>query len=243
MSQKLLVQDLVIVIAAKNHKPTILNLDFLKCTGIVPTEWELAREPIYTNKVAQVTFTNGINIVAEPTRIMFMEPIADKAIESLFIPGIASKYIQTLPNMEFEAVGINPRGYVPFTTEKDAARKYITDSLLSPGAWQSEGEAPMLATLNLVYKLNHNPFYLTVSEAALRGEDETITPIVMFSGSFSYEVSGDTQAEKLSNLHKAIENWQADLETYSNIVNTKFFANGNLDNVTVPDVFALSATT
>ncbi len=137
MSQQLNVQNLVIVTATKNHSPSILNPDFLKCSGIVPQDWNLARQPVYTNSAAQVIFTNGISIIAEPNRVIFMEPIGDKTMSELNIAEIAGKYVQTLPKVEYEAVGINPRGYVSFAGSPDAAREYMAETLLSPGAWQS----------------------------------------------------------------------------------------------------------
>ncbi|KYC34735.1 hypothetical protein WA1_49285 [Scytonema hofmannii PCC 7110] len=255
MTQQLIVQDLVIVVAAKNHSPSILNPDFLKCSGIVPQDWNLARQPIYTNNAAQVIFTNGISIIAEPNRVIFMEPIGDKTMSELNIAEIARKYVQTLPNVEYEAVGINPRGYVSFASSPDAARLYMAETLLSPGAWQESGDSPMRASLNLVYKFQRAPFYLGITEAALRNEDETSTPIVMFSGSFSYELSGENGAEKISNLHNCIENWQTDLNTYSDIINHKFLkkissslrvaSDDSTVSVpaTVPDLFTMSAAT
>ena len=105
----------------------------------------------------------------------------------------------------------------------------------------------MRASLNLVYKFNRAPFYLSISEAALRNEDETSTPIVMFSGSFSYELSGENGSEKLSLLNQAIDNWQVDLETYSNIINNKFLAKMTettlvvTTQAAVTDLFTMSA--
>ncbi|MGF1675599.1 MAG: hypothetical protein ACFCUV_18230 [Rivularia sp. (in: cyanobacteria)] len=225
MNQQLVLQDLVIVIAAKNHKPGLLNPDFLKCSGIIPSDWELARQPVNANNVSQVVFINGITITAEPQRIIFAQPVKDVDVESILIPEIARKYVNALPLLEFEAVGINPRGYVPFLNgEQETARQYITQTLLSPGAWQSEGEEPMRASLNLLYKLPRAPFYLTVTEAALQAktEDETVTPIILFSGSFSYELNSEDNAEKLQLLDSVINNWQSDLEDYRNIIGNKF---------------------
>jgi hypothetical protein len=239
MSQNLIVQELAIIIAAKNHKPTILNPDFLFCTGIVPSDWQLARQPISTNSVAQVTFTNGITITAEPNRAMFVETIALQPVELIQIPSIVRKYMQTLPNMEFEAVAINPRGHVPFVGSGDQARQYITQRLLSPGAWLEVGEEPMRASLNLFYRFKRAPFYLNVNEAVLRSPDETTTPIVMFNGSFTYEVNGESETEKLTTLYQGIENWQVDLETFQEIVNTKFLAEQAMYSSTVPDVISM----
>jgi hypothetical protein len=248
MSQNLVIEDLVIIIAAKNHSSSILNLDFLKCSGIISKDWNLARQPISTNGFARLDFSNGIAISAESNRVVFIEQITDKKIESLQIPEIARKYTQALPNMEFEAVGINFRGYVPFVGSQDAARSYINKTLLSPGAWQEEGEEPIQASLNVAYKFNRAPFNLSINEGTWRQDDEITIPIVMFTGSFSYEVSGETEAQQISSLHQSLENWQTDLQTYSDIISNKFMAKMPLDTViipdtaNVPDIFNMSAT-
>lgn len=242
MRQTVNVQELVCVIAAKNLNPQILTADFLKYTGIVGSDWELARQPVFTNSVASVIFTNGISIVAEPYRLMFIEAIDGKASVEIAVPGIAHKYVQTLPNVEYQAFGLNPRGYVTFENQQDAARKYIGETLLSPGAWQEVGTEPFRATVNYAYTLERRLFNLSVSEAAMRQQDETTTPIVLFSGNFSYELAGNTGSEKLSSLYQAIENWQADLKTYTDIVNNKFLAKVAEHKLVVPDLFAMSAS-
>ncbi|MBD2616570.1 hypothetical protein H6G94_36045 [Nostoc punctiforme FACHB-252] len=238
MSQTLITQELGIIIAAKNHKPTILNPDFLKYSGIVPTEWELARQPIYSQSVSQVAFTNGVAIIAEPTRVMFIEAIEAKAVTEISIPEIARKYAQTLPNVEYEAVGINPRSYINFEHQQDAS-KYISETLLCPGAWQEVGQSKVRASLNLAYTLERSPFYLTINEAAIRQSDETTTPIVIFNGSFSYELTGENTSERLNNLHQVIDNWQLDLEIYQEIINSKFLTKKSESLLTLP-VFAMN---
>jgi hypothetical protein len=242
MSQSLITQEFGIIIAAKNHKPTILNPDFLKYSGIVPTEWELARQPVYTQSVSQVAFTNGVMIVAEPTRVIFIQAIEGFTATGIVVADIAKKYVQTLPNVEYEAVGLNPRSYMTFDQQQDAAHQYLAEMLLSPGAWQEIGTTPVRATLNLAYTLERCPFYLTVSEAALRNPDETSTPIVLFNGSFSYQVIGETVPERLKNLHQLIDNWQGDLLTYQDIINSKFINQIAAPTTVVPDVFSMNAS-
>lgn len=242
MNQALVVQELAIVIAVKDHNPAILTPEFLKYSGIVPTDWELARPPLYTNRVAQVTFQNGISIIAEPQRVMFLEAIGDKDAASVLAPGIARKYVQTLPNVEYSAVGINPRGFVPFDASEDAARKYITEKLLSPGSWHEVGNAAMRATLNFTYTLERRSFNLGVTEAALQLPDVKTLPIVLFSGNFSYDIASSTDEERLHFMHQILDNWQADMETYSAIVNTKFLAKGSENKTLVPGLFAINAS-
>ena len=222
MSQPLTVQELVIVIVAKNQSPSILNPDFLKYSGIIPAEWEFAGKPIFSSNLTRVSFKNGVSIVGEPNRVIFAEPIADKTTATVSIANIAQKYVQALPNMDFQAVGINPRGFVAFK-EVDAARKFITENLLSTGAWKEEGEAPMQASLNLVYKLQNTPFALNITQAELRQQDKII-PIVIFSGNFSYQVTSNNTEEKLGSIDRVIENWFTDITTFSNLINNKFLS-------------------
>jgi hypothetical protein len=51
MKQKIAIQELALSLTAKNHSPTLLNSDFLKHSGIVPTNWELARPPIFSPQI------------------------------------------------------------------------------------------------------------------------------------------------------------------------------------------------
>ena len=223
MNQELIIQDSAISINVEKNNPKFINIDTLNHTGIVPSNWELARQPINTDNVSQVVFTNGVAITAEPQRIILAQSIRNVEEESILIPDIACKYVQALPNLEFLAAVINFRGITPFK-EQDTARQYITQTLLSPGAWQSVGEAPARASVDFVYKLQRCPFHLKVMEAALQAENqsEENTPIIMFNGSFSYELSGENNSEKLAQLHSILNNWQTDLDEYRIIINHKF---------------------
>ncbi|MCC5625281.1 hypothetical protein [Nostoc sp. CHAB 5715] len=240
MNQNLITQEFGIIIAAKNHNPTILNPDFLKYSGIIPEEWELVRQPTYTQNISQLAFTNGIMIVAEATRVIFIEAIEQKAIKEITVAEIAKKYVQTLPNVEYEAIGLNPRGYISFEQQDNAASQYLAKTYLSGGDWQSLGTAPVRATLNLVYTLERCPFYLTISEAALRNPDEINTPIVLFNGSFSYEVRSETPLQRVPNMHQILDNWQTDLSNYQEIINTKFLLKSDPYTTLIPDAFTMN---
>ena len=228
MNQALTVQELAIVIAAKDLKTSIISADFLKYSGIIPGEWELSQKPYIYNNGARFSFKNGVNIIAEPNRIIFAEVVANKTKETIIIPEIANKFTQKLSNLDFQAVGINPRGFVAFG-EEDAANKFITQKLLSPGAWQEEGEEAMRASLNLVYRLKRAPLALNITEAALNQKDKKI-PIVIFSGSFSYQVIENSVEQKLGFVNQVVGNWFTDITAFSSLVNDKFLADvtGNI---------------
>jgi hypothetical protein len=219
----LTIQELGLTLTAKNHSPTLLNSDFLKYSGIVPPDWELARPPIFSSQISQVAFTNGINIVAQSNAITFIESLNTKPLEDTKIPAVIRKYVEALPRTDYQTLSINPRSFVTFEEgDENAAREYITSTLLSKDTWSDVGKAPVKAAVNLVYSLERGELNLSVAEALLQLQDAEPTSAVLFSGSFQYEVAGELEGEKLQHLYQLLENWQPDLEAYREIVNQRF---------------------
>ncbi|BAZ18965.1 hypothetical protein NIES4071_108500 (plasmid) [Calothrix sp. NIES-4071] len=242
MNKEVKVQEFGIIVAIEENKPSVMNADFLKYSGIVPESWELARQPIFTQSLTQVVYTNGVSIIAEPNRVIFVESLEGKEVKDITVAAIAERYVKMLPNAKYQGLGANPRGYVGFEgADADAGRKFISERLFAPGAWQQAGKEPMRSTVNLVYSYDRAPLYLTINEAALRNPDESTTPIVLFSGSFSYEVSGESSEEKLNNLLKVMGNWQTDLQEFCYLINHKFLGVSQETASIVPDVFTVNS--
>ncbi len=219
MNSTLAIQELAIVVAAKNHNPTLLTPDFLKYSGIVPADWELARTPLLSSQVAQVAFTNGISLIAQPNAITFVESLSGKASEEVKISEIARKYVETLPNIAYQSVSIHPRSFLTFEEkQEDAACNYIASTLLSSSSWQDFGIGSVKAAVNLVYTLVGRQLNLTVNEVRLQLPEQEPVPAVLFSGNFAYEIAGDTESERLHHLYQLLENWLTDLETYRELV-------------------------
>lgn len=63
---------------------------------------------------------------------------------------------------------------------------------------------------------------------------------MLFSGNFSYDIASNTKDERLQSLQQIIENWQAELEAYKEIVNTKFLTKVTENKAIVSDLFATS---
>lgn len=222
MSQKINITELIIVIAASGHNPSVVNPDFLKYSGIVPEEWELARQPVYTNQLVQIGYKNNLTVTSQANRIIFAEVLEDKEPSQIIAPGVARKYVETLPKIEYQAVGINPRGYLGFGGNTEAARQYYHQELLASRPWQEFGTQPLKASLNLYYTLETGPLYLNITEAQLRQPEDNTEPVILFSGNFEHNLTKETQQEKLLELQQHLAGWQTDLEAYTELINTKF---------------------
>lgn len=219
MSKTLEIQELAIVITAKNYDPNLLSPSFLKSSGIVSEDWELAREPIVNNRASQVVFNNGIYLAAQPNRFTFVEALNNKELTQVQVSSLINRYVEVLRNLEYQAIGINLRGYVPCNEKTLESNNYLRDNFIVPGEWQSEGTAPVKAGLNLVFTYDNKQLYLSVNEAGIKFPESEQLPIVLFGGNFDYDLSSDSKEEKLARLQSIVKNWQQDLDIYRDVVN------------------------
>jgi hypothetical protein len=220
MSQ-LITQELAIVVSVKIQNPAILNEDFLKQTGIIPSDWKLAREPVYTDRVAQIVFENGFSIAAQPDRVMFLEAVGDKEIDTITAGEVAQKYVATLKLADYQAVGVNFRSYVAHNSPEDASA-YINTELLATGNWQDYGTGAVRASINLVYNLSERQLNLSINEASIQFPEQPATPVVLFAGNFSYDASQTAADDRAAQIAKVIGNWKQDLSEYTALIDDRF---------------------
>ncbi len=229
----LILQEIGIVVAMQQPNPNLVTAEFLQLSGIVPLDWQLAREPINNDRVSQLLFTNGVSIVAEPNRIMFGENIGDRDINTLTVATIAHKYVSIFKLAKHSAIGINIRSYSPQASIQNATQ-YINHQLLADGAWQNYGVAPVRAALKLVYTLPDRELNLDIEAAGMQFNDAEITPVIMFSGNFIYNLSNAASGDSLSATSQVLTNWQTDLSAYCELITDRFLS--------APKVIELAAT-
>lgn len=214
------IQELAIMIAAKNHRPNLLNLPFLQCSDIVPEDWELARQPVSSNQVAQVVFKNGINLTAQGNRVTLTEAIANKPPEDTQVPQIAYRYVHALPKVEYEAVTVNVRRVV--STDDAGGDNYIVNKLVAPGPWTQVGNETAKASVQFSYALEGKQLILSVNQGQAQLPDNQSAPVILFTGSFNYAVSATEQQARLASVSQIFGAWQQDLAAFSDIINTHF---------------------
>ncbi|MBP0035483.1 MAG: hypothetical protein J7524_20320 [Roseofilum sp. Belize BBD 4] len=219
MKATLAIQELAIAIAAPDFNPILLTPTFLKGSGIIPPEWELASSPRLTPQMAQVSFTNGINLIAQAGTMTFLQSIPpDGDLSNITIPQLATKYINVLPQLDYSAIAINPRSFLTFPDEpEEGARNYI-NHLFAPAPWLDAADEPMKASLNFTTTLDQHKFNLTINEVKLQRNEEAPQMAVLFSGNFPYPLEGDSSGEKHEKLHQCIGQWMPSLERYRQLV-------------------------
>jgi hypothetical protein len=216
--QNLTVQELAIVIAVNKIDPTLLTPEFLSMTQIVPADWEPIGQTVRSYEGSQITYQQGISIVAQPQRISFVELILNKELEAIEVPKIAKSLAKVLANLEFVGVGVNFRGYLDFDGNEAAAQRFMFSHLLALGDWQNIGVAPVQAGLNLGYTFPDKRLNMTINEASIQPPEQPPTPIILFSGNFDYNLNAPENAQDLNKLEQVLTNWQQDLNMYREVV-------------------------
>jgi hypothetical protein len=225
MNTPKITHELAIVFAVRDPHPQSLHLDFLKYSGVVPADWQLAQPPIRNEQFNRLIFQNDVHIVAQPRTLTLVQPIVLSQPERLQVPELAHRYVRALGSDEnyrdYLAIGISPKSFVLTPTVQSSS--YVVDTLLHPKDWQHKGCQPAQATINLLYPLDRCLFRMTIEDVRHQVPEQPEKPAVLVSGNFHYPVSEEMQAgNRAAHLHACIDHWKKDLKTYLEIVNERF---------------------
>ncbi len=224
-AQSMHVRELSVVIAARNHNPTILNPDFLARNEIVSSEWNLAQAPVCVEPFAQVQYQNGISVVSELGKLVFTQAGTSLTKEAVEVVEMAQRYVRVVPHVDYRAVGINPKGDVEFPTE-DGPQQYIMGALVAQGPWKNYGKAPVKASSTFIFELAEARLFLTVQEAKLNRPDGTFSPVVSFAANFHYELSWNLKEEMMASISNALGGWQNCWTEYEYLIRNVFIPEG-----------------
>jgi hypothetical protein len=223
-------EELNISLVGNQINATVLQLDFLKMSGIIPSDWEVQKQPVLTATYSQIIFKNGVNLVAQARSITLNQTIDPTNKNPLVVPQLAGLLVDKLPNANYQGVSINPKILIAFTAGgTDVARNYIVERVLAPGPWLNMGQAPVQASVNFFYQLDRCKLLLNLNQAQIQQPNQQSLSALLFTGSFNYELGNYTPDERLQQLKQRIENWSTDLQTLRDIVTNRFL--GQQDNV------------
>ncbi|MEY2976597.1 MAG: hypothetical protein RLZZ435_734 [Cyanobacteriota bacterium] len=221
--QNLQIQELAIVLGAQNFKPTLLNPDSLTVAGIIPADWELARNPVVTPQVAQLSFKNGVNFLAQGNVLTLSEGI--RPGQDVQIPGIAQQYMSKMENAGYRTVGISPKVLIGFPGgTEDVARQFIVNQLIAPGPWREVGTKPMQAKVEFSYALDRCFLNLSIVEARIAQNEKPTIPAILFNSNFAYTLPADNPAQAVQMAHQRIQAWTEDWKFFQELVQQRFLS-------------------
>lgn len=202
------------MVVARNHNPTILNPDFLVHNEIVPKEWELAEPYFCVNPVARVSYQNGIMITARLDKLTFSQVLKGKALDEIRVPTIASKYISYLPHVDYQAIGINPKGHTDATSAEEA-KAFVMEKMCSQGPWRKLKGKQATADIRLSYSLDDGSFTLSIQGAELL---DTKQLVALYSGNFHRDITVEDMGKKASKAQEIIGAWASDMKVFRELI-------------------------
>ena len=119
-----------VVVTAEFHNPSILNPDFLKSQGIVPTDWEPTLA-ITTPQFSNIRFHNGIEWTVDQSKLTVVETCESQFQDSHLAYDLVVSYIRRLPHVPYRSLGLN---FVVATTT-DEPQQWLTKQYLKDGVW------------------------------------------------------------------------------------------------------------
>lgn len=225
--QNIQILELAISLFARNFKPTLLNLDSLKVSGIIPTDWELARQPVINNRTAQLSFKNGVSLLAQGNALTCAQAV--QKTDELQIPATSRRFVEKMSNAEYSGVSISPKMLVVLGKSQDnEARKFIIERVIAPGPWREIGEGPAQAKVDFAYKLDRCPMTLSIAEAQLSRPNKSGIPSLLFASNFTYNLD-PKNGDLLQQIYQRIDGWPQDLQMFQDIVQQRFL--GQVDSV------------
>jgi len=202
-----------IVVLAQAHNPSILNPDFLKNNKIVDSDFT-PKDFFCTPPIAQVSFNEGISIIAEFERLQFIDIVPERIPYSSPIPEIATRYISVLPHVKYTTAGINFIGHYLFK-DKNSAKSFIVDKFIKEGTWLSFGDELNNLGLKFVYFSGKIKNTISMDTAELI---HTKNPVILVNANYNLDV----KENNIQEIKSFISDWKILNERFTNFLEKIF---------------------
>lgn len=191
--------ELSVVVVANSHNPSLLNPDFLRFNDIVPRDWQLEGDPICAGPLAQVTFAAGVNVLAQPDRVVFSESLIGK--ESTQLGTIARKFVETLPHVDYTQLGINPKIFGSSKNFAELTSPFLSSQLKAGGEWTKVDATLKTVSLKFSYDVGEDWILnLGLDEGELTEDIAPVKKGILFAGNFHKTLAGGNKEDRLKNL-------------------------------------------
>lgn len=209
MNKNLHIVDASIALVANSNNPSLLNPDFLKFNNIVPKDWRLAKPPLTTEPFSQVVYDNGFHITCQFQKIVFFCNNFEKN-DLDKISQIANNYINTIPHVNYSAIGFNPTFFLPV----EDPNSYLQQTFIKNGPWTNLGDG--LASVHYKFFFSHKSFNCTLEIREGTFQDQKG---IIFHTNLHHNLGHDKNIEAMK---EKIAFYSVEIEDYKNMIFEKF---------------------
>lgn len=203
-----------IVVLAQANNPSILNPDFLRNQKIVDSSFT-PKNVICTPPVAQVSYQEGITIMAEFEKLQFIDTVSERIPFESPIPEIAVNYIKTLPHVRYTAAGLNFIGHYR-CKDKESALALLPNKFLREGKWSSYGDILTGVGIKFGYLIGSVRCTVNMDTTDLKRPNEPPAPVIAITSNYHLDTA------EIKEITFFITDWKLQFNHFSNIVLNTF---------------------
>ena len=208
--------EVSVVLVINGNNPSILNPDFLRHNEIVDSDLQLAAPPpVSTPLLSQVVFEGGIGVIADPERFVFSHHGEMLATDTCKSPGIAKKFLERHPNMQYSAVGINPKSVARLDNRAEVD---TTNMLTGNGEWISFKGARPEIRVNATYEYETRKISMDIYKSMQKNENGLESYGVVFQANIHRDIPSMGVEERADVIMSILSNWESDISDFDDLV-------------------------
>lgn len=167
----------------------------------MPSDWEVAEPSVSTPVFGMVKYKNGIVFNVQENRFQVGQNELKDDVGECQVPALARKYVQKLPHVKYQAVGINFKGFI----ECADPETLVMDRFLKPGIADFNGAHPEASGFRFVYHLDDVRLRLSFDSGKVKGADgEKERSGILIDANYHMDLAGhniDQEIEKATSLY------------------------------------------
>lgn len=198
-----------IVVRASAHNPSILHPSFLEAKGIVPPAWATSEPPICTPPFSVVKFKSGVVFLVDSETLQVSQAPGHNNPSEFDVPHCVQKYIKSLPDVPYTALGINFDALV----DCDEPEQFLIKNFLCPGKWNDGNQLLAALSIKLVYMKDKWRLTISLEPWPILKTRESIKGIAV-SGNYHLDLSSDDHLLETINAIDAFYRQRDDFEGF-----------------------------
>ena len=216
INMKIDLANFSIVVVAQAHNPSILNPDFLINNKIVDASFT-PKDVYCTPPISQVSFDEGISIIAEFERLQFVDHVSERIPHKSQIAEIATRYISVLPHVRYTAVGINFTGHYLWENTNSAC-SFISNKFIREVPCLSSGDGLTNVGLKFIYLFGKIKCTISIESTERIREENKRIPVILINANYNLDVKDNNIQEIIS----FISDWKTQNERFTNFLEKAF---------------------
>ena len=209
--------EFAVVLVAENIDPSIVNEVLLRNNSIIEDVDVLSQPPLLTPVFSQLSFSNGLSILAEPNRLHFTQRGEFENGETNRCPRIAQNYLEFTPIPSCTAIGINIKAVVPCSSDR-SPHLSMTRFFTQDASWSRFKQMDPDLYFKAVYQDGTKTILIDVGQAK-NANDPSLTGI-LHQGNFHRNLNRGDFAQLHEQLSRVLKEWKRDLEEFNELVSS-----------------------